>query len=294
MSTPSSMEYTTCTVPMKVPTAYKNFLTMLYRSIGLDFLWMRNPYVPMKWEFLFKKCQLLLFPYMHWDQKSQSYRIHTSHRDMYVEKPIGIGSIQSTFIDYNYLVPLVKKNGVIVDAGAHIGEFSLVSEFLLQAKTIYSFEPVKTSFELLKKNTHSKTFYGAICSGATTDIYIPEHTVMASGAKDFTASHHETVPCISPNSIPELRAEPIIHLFKIDVEGMEHDVLESSTEILKKSQYIMMELSINRPTNESALTTIQFLQSTLPHVELIHIGKVFEDTKTTYSVDLLFKNNTIT
>ena len=269
---------------------YNSFSKKIIRSIALDLLWIKNPYIQNKWIFLIKKYLLLLCSTFYWHKESNSYRIRLFNRTLYLESPLDIGFIQSTLIDYDYLIPRIKKQGVIIDAGAHIGEFALVAELLLGAKKIYSFEPVQESFKRLAKNVTSKTFHGAICSETERAIYVPSHTLMASGNNSFHNTRKEVSHCIQPDSVPEICAENRIDLFKIDVEGMEYDVLNTSKQTLKKSHYIMMEISIDRLATKPALETIEFLKSILPGITLVHVGKTFGDTLRTDSVDLLFEN----
>ncbi|HSX24616.1 MAG TPA: FkbM family methyltransferase [Candidatus Andersenbacteria bacterium] len=208
-----------------------------------------------------------------------------------MEAPISIGPIQSTLLDYDYLVPLINKHGIIIDAGAHIGEFAFTAEFILKAKKVYSFEPIKESFQRLQKNSKYQTFHAAISASDTQKMYIPFYNIMSSGERNSVSDREETVPSIQLDAMPELLEQRCIDLFKIDVEGMEYDVLDTSKEILKKCRYIMMEVSINRPMTRPSLITIRLLMDILPNVELIHIGKVFGNAKRADAADLLFKNN---
>ncbi len=278
--------------PMHTEEAYiyDSLSKKIIRSIVLDALWMRSPHVPNKWIFLAKKYLLLAIPALYWHKQSDSYRLQLFNRLLHLESPSDIGSIQSIFIDYDYLLPLIKKNGIVIDAGAHIGEFALFAELLLKAQTIYSFEPILGSFRRLQKNSISKSFHAAICSGTERAIYVPRHTVMASGNEPSCTTRKETTSCIQPDSLPEVCAEDRIDLFKIDVEGMEYDVLTTSKHTLEKSRYIMIEGSIDRPATKPVLETIELLRSILPGATLIHVGKVFGDALRTDSADLLFEN----
>lgn len=54
------------------------------------------------------------------------------------------------------LKKLSKLNpSVIIDGGANIGNYSLLINQLIPDVLIYSFEPVKNTFEILKKNVDS-------------------------------------------------------------------------------------------------------------------------------------------
>jgi FkbM family methyltransferase len=268
---------------------YNTWYKKALRSITLDVNWIFKYTLKYKWSFIFKKYLFILLPRMFWDHNSQSYKITLCGRYIHMETILDIGFIQSTLLDYTYLVSRIPLDATVIDIGAHIGEFALFAESFLHPKTIYSFEPVLASFALLQKNIPAAhAFHAAICTTPSVTMHIPNHTCMSSGVVSSKSGHKEISPGLFLDSIPEIQNEKYIDLIKIDVEGMEYDVLLASSETLKKTRYIMLEISIDRTATKSALHTITHLTSTIPSLSLIHIGTVFGDTLRTDSVDLLF------
>ena len=262
-------------------------------SLQVDITWIRTKGIPYKWRYLAKKYLFLIFPYLFWDKTSHTYALSLFGKKVYIPNKEHIAFLQGTYTDHAYLKKYIQPNAIVIDVGAHVGEFALVCATILHAKEVFSFEPVKRSYDLLEQNTPFRAYYGAIGTEKIQKIYVAENTVASSGFSNTKKEETELTPCISPDHISEIVSLDHIDLFKIDVEGMEYDVLMASKETLRKSLYIIVELSLHREATNKAVQTIELLHEIIPHVELIHIGSIFTKHHQTrqIAVDMLFYNS---
>lgn len=267
-----------------------DFIQLAVRSFELDIPWLFLPYFTEKYMFLWKKYIFLVAYPLFWHRKSKAYRIKLWGRYMFLENRENLGVIQSVFIYNAHLKHSVPPGATVIDIGAHIGEFALFCNVYLKAKTIYSFEPIATSYRLLQKNKPEHSYPVAIGAQDTLLMHIPKHTVMASTFSSPQDTRQEYVTSIPLDTMPEVSKLHSIDLFKIDVEGMEYDVLGASKDIIPKSKYILMEASIDRPASKSTMETLQYLQHLVPDIKLIHIGQMFGNETHTDAADMLFYN----
>ncbi|OGY31141.1 MAG: hypothetical protein A3C02_00945 [Candidatus Andersenbacteria bacterium RIFCSPHIGHO2_02_FULL_45_11] len=268
---------------------YNSVVKLALRSFALDWAWVHTPAIPKKYVFLIKKYLFLIAYPLFWDTQTHSYRIHLWNRDVHLENREHIGIIQSTFVNNAYLKQTVPPHGTIIDIGAHTGEFALFSDVYLEAGRIYSFEPVGRSYELLTHNKKDHTYHLAIGTKENIIMYIPQQTAMASAVPTGQDHHHETVACARLDEHPEIDTTSHIDLLKIDVEGMEYDVLMASIKTLQKTQTLLVEISIDRPATKPPMETVASIHAIVPTFELSHIGQIFGDFTWTDSVDFLFE-----
>lgn len=139
-----------------------------------------------------------------------------------------------------YHISLLKKNirkgDVVLDVGANCGDYSAL--FLKLGATVYAFEPstiFRKLYERFRGNKNIKCIYGAIGreeKDITLNEFIDSRFSTATGKLDggeVIVSHK--VPCrrldtfhLSPNFI------------KIDVEGMDYEVLQGARETIKENR----------------------------------------------------------
>jgi FkbM family methyltransferase len=147
----------------------------------------------------------------------------------------------------NFFVRYIKENMVVIDVGAHVGIYSMLSAKLVgENGRVFSFEPTPWTFKLLEENTKSLAnvaiFNQAISESAkplTFADYGPGYGAYNSatigGAPDLKKQPETiTVPSISLSQFcQEKSLSP--DLIKIDSEGYEYEVLAGSLSILETS-----------------------------------------------------------
>ena len=268
-------------------------MNLFIRSLQLDIEFLSlDLSLDDKIEFLWKKYLLLLRNIFLRFVFRNNY-IALFGRKYFFDDKYGIAVLQSTYADNFLLKDFIKKNAVVVDIGANIGQFRFFCEHVLSAKRVYSFEPIRATYEVLRKNFPRNSYNFAISTQKKLTFFIPGLSVWASSLPQENNVRKENVVGMRLDSIKELEKENKIDLLKIDVEGAEEDVLKASKTILKKSQFILIEVSIDRVATTDVFSLMQTLKTILPRVSLIRIGRSYNNptTHTTGAVDMLFKNN---
>lgn len=137
-----------------------------------------------------------------------------------------------SYIDffYNDLCKDINTTGVVVDAGANVGFFTLYSKYY-GAQRIYSIEPDPFPFFYLEKNFGSDPDIICINKGLYTsdsgmNLNICVETSVASGEfLPLETAIKTTIPTISIESL--LKIEPEINLLKLDIEGTEINLIDN-------------------------------------------------------------------
>lgn len=137
-----------------------------------------------------------------------------------------------------------RKQGVIVDVGANIGIFSLRSWKLFPDCEIHAIEPHPKTFSFLQENVR--------INHADLDIY---QLALGSTPKTVRVSnkHADDMNVILPENVlsgetsqmitlDELFGGNEIWILKIDVEGMEKDVLLGGQNVIKRTENVIIEV----------------------------------------------------
>lgn len=145
---------------------------------------------------------------------------------MYIPENM-LGHIQKVFAG-EYEVPFASENPVIFDVGANIGAFARWANARWVNSEIVCFEPVKSNFEILKKNTidmkNVQLFNVAVSanSGKQKIFYGKNNIGEASLYRGSQQTYDgEEVDVITASELPPC------HIMKIDTEGSEIEILES-------------------------------------------------------------------
>lgn len=172
----------------------------------------------------------------------------------------------SQYIDYipNY----------IFDIGSNIGNFSISFADIYKNSNIFSFEPVKVTYDILEKNTNEySNIYTFNFGLSDVDIknvpigmpIIPTNRTHNYGRAttygfdgepiDFIELKSTSKFCIDNNAIPDI--------IKIDAEGAEFSIINDmlSNNILSHVNYIYIEINNHYNTKESAQKSKQILNN---------------------------------
>jgi len=151
---------------------------------------------------------------------------------------------------------MITKDSIVIDVGANIGAHTIV--FAGLAKEVYAFEPQKHIFHILCGNValnelHNVHCFNVACGDGKQvhyqDIDMAHHNNMgAASLVDMTQGKEiSTIPLDIP-----------CHFLKIDVEGMELQVLQGAAEMIRFCQPVIY-LENDRPDKSAQL--IEFINS---------------------------------
>jgi FkbM family methyltransferase len=128
---------------------------------------------------------------------------------------------------------LVRPGMIFCDVGANIGVFTLLAARLVGPKgRVFSFEPVPSNFCVLRRNVEANKYGNVVCipkavsqQNGTSRLFLSRfcgsHSLVGEPA-EYTGEFLD-VETLRLDSLPGLKR---IDVLKIDVEGVELDVLE--------------------------------------------------------------------
>jgi FkbM family methyltransferase len=171
--------------------------------------------------------------------------------DSPVSNPCLLAMVNDTFFG-NVHTPTglhVEANDVVVDIGANVGIFTLLSAFRTQ-KTVYAFEPAPENIRFLNRNIRTNSLHNvivydvAVCdkTGKPTRLYLGEsvgHSVFTHNGK---WEKYIEVPSMTLQHIMDNVVTGEVGFLKIDCEGCEGLIfLSTPTDYLRKIKKIVVE-----------------------------------------------------
>lgn len=270
-------------------------MNLIFRSLQLDF---RMALLPMplrrKLEFILKKYWVLTKTYLVGHSTAKSY-VNLFGEKYHYDDKFGIAFLQSVFVDHYDLARHIRPGGVVIDVGANIGQFNFFSRHGLGASAVYSFEPIKETFQILKLNAIKNIYNLGIASqDKEQTFYIPNTSLMASSCKVDDYCNEAKVACSRLDDMIEINNLKSIQLVKIDTEGSEMDVVKGSIAVLKRAEFALIEASVARESDGDLVELTGYMREYLPELKLIWIGRHFDAANgTTLAIDCLFRNSEI-
>lgn len=151
--------------------------------------------------------------------------------------------------------------GTFVDVGANVGVYTLYAAHLHKKMKIYSFEPVRLTYQRLVDNLKLNRFWNVFPMNAAlanrtrlTRLYVKNDDIAGSGSQidEPVDEHNETFQPVktelifmtSLNALFEL-AGPLDYI-KIDVDGRESTILGGADVALLKARSVLIECNTDR------------------------------------------------
>ena len=139
---------------------------------------------------------------------------------------------------------------VIFDAGANIGSSAIAFRKLFPTATIICIEPEPGNIEILKKNAGKLGNVEIVEAALAADTNPRPLFNRGTGAWGFTVTEsdqvtsevEESVSCVTVSSILEIHELDHIDILKLDIEGGEKEVLESSESWIESVKVVLAEL----------------------------------------------------
>jgi FkbM family methyltransferase len=138
----------------------------------------------------------------------------------------------------------IKPGDTVIDAGAHVGQYSLLAAG--SGCTVHSFEPEPKTFAILSANVAQNTLNTVFLNQfALAETHHQAALYRASsdniGASSLVPNKYTSAPstlvsCVPLDEYAVARGNPRISLIKIDVEGAELSVLRGARSVISRDR----------------------------------------------------------
>ncbi|WP_162604573.1 FkbM family methyltransferase [Geomonas edaphica] len=197
--------------------------------------------------------------------KAKSFMVFGSR--FWYNEPLAPASIERVYCSSHHLLGLLQERPVVVDVGANIGQFNLFARQYLGARRVVSIEPDPGSFELLRRNAALSS--DCLCcavsdrDGEVLFHVASESSQLSSYLTQPDAGYRSSykVPARTLDAIVDELGVGEVDLLKIDTEGSELDVLKSAEELLARTRYVLVEMSVFRRSTGNLFQIGTFLEA---------------------------------
>lgn len=161
-------------------------------------------------------------------------------------------------MDYNLLSYYIKPN-TFIDIGAHVGDFTQNILKIFPQCSCYLIEANPNCGPYLQKLNQPYQIVGLSSKQNTSKLYIENINNIGTGASiykentEFYSEGKYHKATIELNTLDNLNLFPeqVIDLIKIDTQGSELDILNGGAKTIKRTKYIILEVSV-LPYNDNA------------------------------------------
>jgi FkbM family methyltransferase len=168
--------------------------------------------------------------------------------------------------EYNFYVKIENELNLVIDAGARNSFFTDLD------CEVHYFEPDTIGYETIKtkKPNHYINKLGLGSNTTKKILYNDSGSAYRREHDLVNLSNFEEINIISLDDYVESKNIKEISLLKIDVEGMEYEVLCGSKKILNKTKYVVFEYSWD--TAKAAGTSFDKIKSILKNFKLYEMN----------------------
>lgn len=266
-------------------------------SLSLDWVFITKVKLSFSFKVLLVIKKYFYIFYCIFAYKPGASRTEVFGKNFYFPNKFGVLSIERVFADNYFIKENISKAQVVIDVGAHVGEFNIFSKEYLDAKEIYSFEPFKKSFDLLRKNTESETVYNkAVMERKEAILYVSAlSTQLNSLTKENIESEVKDEQKVLGVKLDEffsneIQANKVFDLFKIDVEGNELEVIKTATKLINQCKYMIVEVSISRKSELDISNFLTYISTNFRNLKVIALNNYSSGDR---SIDILFENTSL-
>lgn len=137
---------------------------------------------------------------------------------------------------------IVKPGFVVVDAGAHIGYYTLLMARV--AKHVYSFEPSPANYQLLQKNVAVNNYQNVTLINKALADRAGHVTLHLCHDNSGMNRIYPSKWCSDKVEVEMTRLDDVVEhadFIKMDIEGAEYGALKGMTRLLEQGTTLMME-----------------------------------------------------
>jgi FkbM family methyltransferase len=164
-------------------------------------------------------------------------------------KPINYYGLVENYLLDIYHTSMLKPDDIVVDLGASIGDFAIKA--MRRAKYVIAVEPNKEDFQLLRRNLQANGCHNVV----------PLDVGVASNAGMRQITFQNRTYSFRVKTLAEMLEEQNISrvdFIKMDIEGYETEVIESSIDIIKQARVIAIELHGTKKAIDTLLLPLGF------------------------------------
>ena len=149
--------------------------------------------------------------------------------------------------EYSHPNFTINSEDIVIDIGAHIGLYTVYASQFCTRGMIFSFEPIKENYDLLKENIELNNLknahlYNLAVSSDDGNVQLYLNNDQAGHSKFSQTSKSVLVKSISLKKIFDENQIDHCNLLKIDCEGSEYEIIrETPFEYLTKIDKIIIE-----------------------------------------------------
>lgn len=170
-----------------------------------------------------------------------------NRNDYYVGKALEIYG-EFSAIEGKFIKDLLIPGDVVVEVGANIGAHTIgLARHVGMKGKVFAFEPQRSCYALLQAQIALNSTNNIFCfnegvSSKTGKLWLPplDYTKQGNfGGVSLIDKPDEGFEAVAVSTLDERLCETQIALLKIDVEGMEREVLEGAEQILSHSKPLL-------------------------------------------------------
>lgn len=186
------------------------------------------------------------------------------------------------------------KNAVVIDVGANIGRWSLLSARLFQTQKIYSFEPFLDTYNRLKKNIALNSSLDIESFNLALNNKSELVAMTTLSEKNSGMNFISNIKTDSTNQVKSVTLDSFVHthnikkvdLMKIDVEGFEMNVLKGAEKMIQQHHPVIIceiddkLLAKNKTSPKNVFDFLiyhKYQIKKLPHMETISLLQPLEN-----------------
>lgn len=208
-----------------------------------------------------------LLNYIGFKNEANTYRFRNGIK-IKTHEGVDAATIAVIFIKKDY--GNIKNNSTIIDIGANIGVFSIFAASTSQNTTVYAYEPMQTSYELLLKNIEINKLEKSIVPFKLGIASSKEKRklFLASGGSPFHSIYSDKnekyieIDCITLKDVFDKNKIKQCDILKIDCEGAEFEILYNTPkENFSKIKEIRLEYHNQKKEKYNIENLIKFLKN---------------------------------
>lgn len=176
-------------------------------------------------------------------------KIYVHKEDDFISHTLYLNNVWEPF-ETQLIRKLINSEDIVVDIGAHIGYYTLLTSKLVGKKgAIYSFEPDPDSFKLLKKNVEENNLTNVTLikkavsnKNSSTKLYISSDN--KGDHRIFKPERYKRLINIESTTLDTFfkQLNRKINLIKMDIQGAEINAIKGMLHILSKNENLKLIL----------------------------------------------------